>query len=395
VTPALALGALLLAGCGESITGNEVPNAPPETMVTAAPPQSTATGSIVTFYWDGFDPDGEIVGFEWQISDNGPDGVVDPADTLTANLPWHFTSALDSTFLVSADLPGYQKDIDDSVSIKAIRSWQSHTFFIRAIDRHGARDPSPATSSFTATTLTPGVVVTIPTDVQPNTCSTAPPAMAFAWTAKDHDWSTTEPEAVRYLLKKFGGASESCLLQYEYEEGAFPIRNDDPAWSPWIRYDAPMDSGRVVRFPPRPASEVGTSYIFAVQARDFAGAVTPTFEWGKNVRHLKITANRAPLLRVTERLLGSDQFIQMNGTKRFTIASSQEIALSWQATAEDYGNLVEAYRYGFNLIDPDDEDDPGWSVEWGNGPAWKRAAPRTMGSGSPNFVVQAIDTSAR
>ena len=49
----------------------------------------------------------------------------------------------------------------------------------------------------------------------------------------------------------------------------------------------------------------------------------------------------------------------MNGTKRFTIASSQEIALSWQATAEDYGNLVEAYRYGFNLIDPDDEDDPG------------------------------------
>ena len=67
--------------------------------------------------------------------------------------------------------------------------------------------------------------------------------MAFAWTAKDHDWSTTEPEAVRYLLKKFGTASEPCLLQYEYEDGAFPIRNDDPAWSPWIRYDAPMDSG--------------------------------------------------------------------------------------------------------------------------------------------------------
>jgi len=391
--PLLIAGALLLAGCGEAITGTELPNAAPETMVTAAPPQATPTGTVVTFYWDGFDPDGEIVGFEWRISDNGEDGIVDPADTLSSRLPWNRTTTLDSTFAVTADLPGFEDDIDDSVSIRQIRSWQSHTFFIRAIDERGMPDPTPATASFTSTTLTPNVVITIPNSVQPNTCASAPPGLAFSWEGRDPDSETTEPQAVRYLLKAFGGIGDPCLLKYEYEAGQFPIVADDPDWGPWIRYDAPLDSGLSVRFPVRPEADIGTSYIFAVQARDAAGAVTPTFEWGRNVRHFRITDTHVPLLTVSESLLGTDNFVAVNSFKRFTVASSQQVSFTWNATAESYGNLIEAYRYGFNLIDPDDPDDPGWVVPWGDGPAWKRAAPRTLSLGSPNFVVQAVDSS--
>jgi hypothetical protein len=387
------IGLPLIGGCGDSITGNEVPNTAPETLLTAAPPQASPTGTVVNFYWDGFDPDGKITGFEWRISNNGTDGVVDPVDTLSTTLPWQFTEILDSTFAVSADIPGFSDDVADSVSPKAVRSWQSHTFFIRAIDDRGARDPSPASASFTSTTLAPTVTITLPSSVQPNTCATAPPALAFAWRAKDPDIESQEPQAVRYLLKRYGAAGEACMLQRDFESGAFPIEADDPGWSDWIPYDAALDSGRVIRYSPRPASDVGSSYVFAVQARDHAGAVTPLFEWGRNVRHVKITNSRAPLITVTERILGTEEFIKLSGSKRFTLASSQEIRFEWSASAEAYGNLVEAYRYGFNLIDPDDPDDPGWSVPWGNGPSWKRAAPRTLNPGSPNFVVQAIDTS--
>ena len=76
--------------------------------------------------------------------------------------------------------------------------------------------------------------------------------MRFMFT--DPDGVDREPEAVRYLLKKYRPAGESCLLQHEYESGAFPISAEDPEWSEWIRYDADLDSGKVVRFPPRPAS---------------------------------------------------------------------------------------------------------------------------------------------
>ena len=392
--PVLICGLLFLAGCGEAITGNELPNSCAGNHGHRGPTAVDACiGTVVTFYWDGFDPDGEIVGFEWRISDNGPDGVVDPTDTLTMNLPWIPTTALDSTFAVTADLPGFQDDIDDSVSVRYTRSWQSHTFFIRAIDERGASDPTPAMVSFTSTTLTPSVTITMPNRVQPNNCSTAPPGLAFAWDARDPDSEDTRPEAIRYLLKRYGGSEALCMLQHQYESGHYPIDVDDPDWSPWIRHDAPLDSGKAVRFPIRPKSDVGTSYVFAIQARDRAGAVTPTFEWGLNVRHFKITDTMAPHITVSEPLLGSHEFIHTQSWKRFTVASSQPVSISWSATAESYGNLIEGYRYGFNLIDPDDPEDPGWVVPWGKGEAWTRAAPRTLTLGSPNFVVQAVDSS--
>jgi hypothetical protein len=46
------------------------------------------TEYTVSFFWTGFDPDGSIDGFQWRISDNGEDGVVDVADTLSHVLPW-------------------------------------------------------------------------------------------------------------------------------------------------------------------------------------------------------------------------------------------------------------------------------------------------------------------
>lgn len=384
-----------LAACDESLTGTEVPNTPPKTEVTATPPTLSETGTVVSFFWNGFDPDGLVTGYQWRISSNGTDGIVDVEDTLTANLPWHSTGVLDSTFAVTAELPGFDKDLGDSLNPKLVRSWQSHTFFVRAIDDRGAVDPTPAAVSFTATTLTPTIVITLPAAVQPNSCSQAPPALAFAWRGTDADSELQEPQSVRYLLKRYKGAGEACMLKSEFDSGTYRIDAADPEWSDWIPYRAGADSGRVVRYPPRPPSDVGVSWIFAVQARDIAGSVNPLFEWGTNVRHVRISDTKAPLLRVTEKFLGTSEFLHLGSVKRHTIASSQPVTFSWDADAGDYGNLIDGYRYGFNLLDADDPDDAGWVVLWGNGPGWTRAAPRLLSPGSPNFVVQARDTSGQ
>lgn len=384
---------LLVAGCGESLTGGVVPDSAPETEVTATPPVLAETEYTVSFFWTGYDPDGEISGYEWRISDNGEDGIVDIADTLTSALPWAFTTTTDSTFVVTADIKDFQKDIDDSLSEKSTRYWQTHTFFVRSVDANGNVDPTPANVSFTATTLAPTVQIILPATGQINSCSQAPPAIAFGWEAADPDNQEKVPKEVRYILKKYKGASDACLTDGMYNAGDFQFSNDDPAWSPWIRYDAGLDSGKVVRYPARPVSDLGTSYMFAVQARDVAGAVTPLFEWGKNVRHVRLTDSKAPALSVTERFLGTELFTKTNKTRAFTIASKQQIEFSWFADASTYGNLIEGYRYGFNLLDPDDADDPGWVVPWGTGPNWRRAAARTFAQGSPNFVVQARDNS--
>jgi hypothetical protein len=390
--PAL-LGTVLFAGCGDSITGDAVMDAAPETEVTATPPVLSETEYTVSFFWTGADPDGSIRGYQWRISDNGPDGVVDVTDTLSTELPWNFTESTDSTFVVTADIEGFPKDAADSLSEKSTRFWQTHTFFVRSVDQNWNVDPTPANVSFTATTLAPTVNVNLPAGVQPNSCTQAPPAIAFGWDATDPDNLDKKPSHVRYLLKKFGNADDPCLLQVDFEAGLFPISNDDDGWSDWIRYEADLDSGKIVRFPARPVSDLGTSYVFAVQARDVAGAVTPLFEWGRNVRHVKISDTKSPFLTVTERFLGTDAFQKTNISKRFTIASQQVVEFEWFADATNYGNLIEGYRYGFNLLDPDDPDDPGWVVPWGTGPNWRRAAPRVFSQGSPNFIVQARDNS--
>ena len=392
IVPGL-LSVLFFAGCGDSMNGEPVIDAPPQTQVTSTPPVLSETDYTVTFYWNGFDPDGSIRGYQWRISDNGEDGIVDVADTLSNALPWNFTESTDSTFTVTADLVGFPKDVGDSLSEKSTRFWQTHTFFVRAVDETGNVDPTPANVSFTATTLAPTVAINLPAGVQPNSCTQAPPAIAFGWEATDPDNQDKKPSHIRYLLKKYGNPEDACLLQQDFENGGFPISNDDEGWSEWIRYEADLDSGTIVRFPARPASDIGTSYVFAVQARDIAGAVTPLFEWGRNVRHVKISDTKSPQLTVSERFLGSDAFQKTNISKRFTIASQQVVEFEWFADASNYGNLIDGYRYGFNLLDPDDPDDPGWVVPWGTGPNWRRAAPRVFAQGSPNFIVQARDNS--
>ena len=130
-----------------------VPNEPPMTQVTHAP----LGDNRFHMYWTGNDPDGVVVGFRWRLSDNGLDGTIDVPDTL--GLPWHFTTATDSIFVVPADQAGGRADPDDGGPALLV---QVHTFWIKAVDNRGADDPTPAYITFTAVAGTPGMGVAVP-----------------------------------------------------------------------------------------------------------------------------------------------------------------------------------------------------------------------------------------
>ena len=386
---AAACFVVLGAGCAEeTILGERIPNAAPDTQVEAAPPARQATTFLIELFWSGSDPDGEVVAYEWIITNNGPNNVVSAADTARA---WRRTTATDSTFVVSADIPEFPLDLEnpDLDEVDEIRFWQTHTFFVRAVDDRGRKDPTPARVSFTATTLAPSVRITQPRVLaNVNTCTLAPLAPAFGWQGVDPDNPESEDVAeVRYALIQL----QNCYTDLTFRQDDPISRLRDQDWSAWIPYDAGADSGKFKRFPILDAP-VQTPFLFVVQARDVAGAVTPTFEWNVNVRHFRTSTSNFPLLSVTEANLGSETKTGVNNIIRRDLVAGQPLVFEWSATASSYGGIVQEYRYGFNVLDPNNEDDPGWSVPWG--PTWRRAVRQTgFAEGTPNFVVQARDNS--
>ena len=169
VLSGMFLVALAAAGCSPDteLGGTPVPNLAPNTELTAAPPDLLEGSFIVSFNWTGFDPDGRIRGYQWKLSNNGTDGIsvqdtltVDPVTGAVLN-PWHFSASTDTTLLVSADIPNFPRDPEGYN-----RSYQTHSFFVRAVDEHGVVDPTPAYVSFNATTLLPTVRVDGPDAVR-------------------------------------------------------------------------------------------------------------------------------------------------------------------------------------------------------------------------------------
>lgn len=380
------LGAGLLAGCaGDELTGEPVPNAGPDTQVTGAPPALGQTSFNVSFFWTGSDPDGYVDHYEWRISDNGSDGRVDTGDTL--GLPWHATLTTDSTFVVSATLDSFPPDVlDPRRDVRSWRYWQSHTFFVRAVDEFGVPDPTPASVSFTATTLTPTVRVTVPAIATGNSCAASARVLTFGWEGEDPDHVSRRPVAVRWVFHEV----PDCMLRGQYE-AANPIAAlPDSAWSPWIAYDAPADSGRTVTLT---RQNLGRRFLFAVQARDEAGAVTPVFDWGVNVRHVEVREAARPLLQITEPLVGSFDFAGSSTVRVAEVVGGQPLSFTWSADASAYGGVITAYRHGWDVQDVSDANDPGWVGPWGLGDSYRRAATRNFAGGTHNFVAQVLDNS--
>jgi hypothetical protein len=391
LTMSVALIAIA-AGCSVNteLGGTKIPNSRPDTRVTGQPPTLLEAGFAVQFNWTGSDPDGRVRGYQWKISDNGVDGI-SPRDTLTfdpltgAELhPWNFTTANDSIFLVLADQADFPSDTDGDP-----RSFRSHTLFIRSMDDNGAVDPSPATMSFTSTTLVPTGRVVYP-GLSNQGFKLVPPTVNMGWVGDDPDFDLRAPTKTRFLWKPaINDAGGSIRTPHEYNLHYAEVLNfDDPEWSEWLPY-APLDADRQVAFPDQPANEY---FLFAVQVQDTAGAVSVGLGYQIEVGHVKILADFfKPAVNLVENFLGAAPSSEFTSE----IAGGQPLNFAWTADASGYNGKVVSYRHGWDLVSADDPNDPGWAVPPGLSEQNLFATERAFQEGNHSFILRVEDDSGQ
>jgi hypothetical protein len=297
---------LCLAGCGDNQLGVEYrrANTPPETVLSSGPPDFVdATSYRVEFHWSGTDRDGTIDHYDFLLMDhprrqshvNASAGDDDPTRVVVqmpaADDPrWMGTRSTDSVFVTLADtllrspVPGPGESEDD-VRRAAFTRW--HTFFVRAVDREGLADPTPDYRTFNSSNLAP--VVHLRPPVRPGQEFHGPPVITFRWGGEDPIDGITSipPVASRWVIIP----SRLDLSRPGTKYASFPeslhVLPAPAEWSPWRRWGAPDSLGvhAVVSGLARVGDAPGAGYyIFAVQARDEAGAVSPVFDWRTGYR---------------------------------------------------------------------------------------------------------------
>jgi hypothetical protein len=373
---------VVFLGCSEDIIfGTAKKNNPPKVWLSSGPVEGDTTGYQVHFYWGGFDPDGEISFFEFVVVDGDPIGF--KSEDTTGYNKWFRTFSYDSLFKVTADAS--PRDYGGSYT----RYDKTHTFFIRAVDMEGLRS-KPAYRSFTAWTLAPTAAINRP--VSSGGLQTYSRIITFGWSATDpidEPGNIQDPDSVRYMHSQVvdteGIYDPTFDIVMDLNEN--PWRYQDK-WSPWISYRAPEDSGRVTILGDDEILEINKSYVFAVQAKDEAGAVTAIFTRDVNIRQFIVSWKAGPLLTVTEPFLGGFKFLGYN-----LVPSSKDLPpevplnFKWTADASSYGGEVLGYRYGWDVQDPSDPSD--WEVPYS---PFNRTAPeRSFYSGSHTFYIEAID----
>lgn len=385
----------LAAGCSSNtdLSGVRVPNGRPETRIVGQPPTLLEASFAVDLNWTGSDPDGRIVGYEWKISNNGTDGI-SPRDTLTVDPltgavlnPWRFTAGNDTTFLVLADQAGFPRDQHSEP-----RSFRTHSVFIRAVDDKGAVDPSPAYISFTSTTIVPTCRVVYPS-LSNQSSKTVPQSVNVGWEGTDIDFDLRIPTQVRFLWKsaKYDttetGEPRYIRTPFEFNLHADEILDpEDPDWFPWRAYDS-LEANRRIQFPDQPDGEY---FLFALQVRDTAGAVSIGRDYNIEVANFRIKAGGfRPDVRIFEPFLGAPTSSEIFDE----IAGGQPLNFSWTANAEAYNGEIVSYRHGWDLIDPDDANDPGWAVPPGLTRQNLFAAERSFQDGLHTFYLRVTDDS--
>lgn len=376
----LAPAAALLAafGCGEdTYLGDYRLNSVPVVKLTSGPVEGDTVSYRISFSWIGNDRDGTVEFYEFVLCTGDPIGF-DPADT-TGIDKWTRTFATDSTFGFAAD------EFDGDVTIGQnhySRYQKTHTFFIRAVDDRGGCS-EPVYRSFTAQTLAPFAIIEAPRNPFPGQAQVVPPVVQFKWYAEDPidtPWNVREADSTRFLLVM---NASSAITELNENPAAF-----ENLWTPWRSYDAPGDSGTSTIIGDDEVLSKLYSYLFAVQAKDEAGAVTTIFDARKNVRVFTVLLGAGPLLKVKEPYLGSYSYIgENNRPQTFKVPAEFVVSFSWLADASSYGGIISSYRYGWDVADLNDPNE--WSVV--PSPFHTAAPPVTFTAGVHTLFIEATD----
>jgi len=115
---------LFFQGCRKERPGFER-NLPPETFLSSVPLDSSFVFYRVKLYWGGLDPDGQVIGYYYALTDSN----LTPAES-----SWVWTTETEREFALLANNP----------------EMLGHRFYCRAVDNKGLPDPTPALIFFYA-----------------------------------------------------------------------------------------------------------------------------------------------------------------------------------------------------------------------------------------------------
>lgn len=298
----------------------------------------------------------------------------------------------DSSFIFSADFPA------DTTSDEWIAEFRrTHTFFVRAVDEDGGVTPSKqvAYRSFTARTLSPTADIRVPSLTSPGNPALVPPITTFKWVAKDYIdnlLKTQDPDSVRWILMPFLPEGFDATVAHIQTVDRSEWTSVSRKWpTGWIPYNAPDDSGK---FAISPTMEIGGNYVFAVQAKDEAGAVTPVFDEAHNVRRILASQrSTGPSLTVSNRFIGNVAGSSISTPiVIFDLPEGIPLEFCWRASAQHYGGIVSGYRYGWDIVDLNNDDD--WETDYTPFIGSEACSPeRTFYFGTHSFHVEVIDNS--
>ncbi|MFH1841870.1 MAG: hypothetical protein ABIF77_01570, partial [bacterium] len=133
-------------------------------------------------------------------------------------------------------------------------------------------------------------------------------------------------------------------------------------------------------------------YLFAIQTMDTTGAVSIDREYGRNVVNTYVDVTMTPVLTIHEFYLGTHQATGQSAQFADEIAQGQPVNFSWMGDASHYGGEIDAYRWGWDLVDPDDPNDPGWNDLPGLTPEHLGAPEIIFSSGIHMLTVHCWDT---
>jgi len=377
--PAALLAFSLFAGCAEdSYLGTYKENQIPTIRLTYGPVEGDTIKYQIHFFWLGYDDDGSIDHYELTLAEGDPFGF-DPADT-TGPDKWIHTTLTDSIFEVIAD--SFDTDIEINNRMYS-RYTKTHTFFIRAVDDRGGCS-EVLHRSFTAWNLAPVVRITNP---EPHTYSgpmNLCPIVFFHWEVKDpidSPWNSQEADSIRYIWGEH--PSEITINDLNRSPGDY-----EDKWSDWIWYHEIGDSGTSTILGDDEILDVGKRYIFAIQAKDEAGAVTSIFTEKENAYYFIAHQPTGPALSIYETYFANFNVMgTATLTKNITVPINFPMNFRWEGDASAYGSSVASYRYGWDIMNLDDPTQ--WDVS--PNPNLKSMPTKRFQVGTHTLYIEAVD----
>ncbi|MBN1825299.1 MAG: hypothetical protein JW958_03460 [Candidatus Eisenbacteria bacterium] len=246
-------------GCDTVSTTGPDGNQPPETWLSGGPEPFDAISYRADLHWTGSDSDGDVVYYEYAVDD-----TTEWTRVIGGSSEFLFSCGEEPLFDTLTAASGADSVVE--------RSGAFHSFWVRAVDNEGARDPSPAWICFNATTVLPWSRIT----QGPMQSGMSGTSVRIRWEGFDPD-GTTGPIGYEYFY-----AVKSTMREvYGYEDATGVTRE---VWNSldWNRVGADCTHVDLRNLTTGYGEDGGNRSMFFVRAVDEAGSVEQITEPYRN-----------------------------------------------------------------------------------------------------------------